>query len=174
MTIDWGVVFGLTGLAVGSLSLVYARTQSIHAKRQADAAHLATTLQVQREMSERVYKARMDLMQNPAIAKLYYEAMPDLAATITEQGGLGSVMTIRNAIDGLQDMYFLRKRSIVETYHWRLWTTAFSVVARVPLTRAVYDNAVAREAFDPEFAEFLRPIFDGKPLADPKPANWRR
>lgn len=47
MSVDWGVVFGLTGVAVGSLSLLYARTQAIHARRQADAANLATTLQLQ-------------------------------------------------------------------------------------------------------------------------------
>lgn len=30
MSVDWGVVFGLAGLAVGLGSIVYARTQSIH------------------------------------------------------------------------------------------------------------------------------------------------
>ena len=50
----------------------------------------------------------------------------------------------------LQDVYFLRKRKILEEYHWR-------------------KNAVARNALDPEFAAYLRPFIDGRPLTDPKP-----
>jgi hypothetical protein len=41
-------------------------------------------------------------------------------------------------------------------------------ISRMPLTRSIYDNAVSRGALDAQFAAFLRPIFDGKTLADPK------
>jgi hypothetical protein len=54
-------------MAVGMLSLVYARTQALHARRQADAAHLATTLEVQQAMAERMYQARLNLTSNPGI-----------------------------------------------------------------------------------------------------------
>lgn len=169
MTVDWGIVFGLTGVAVGSVSLLYARTQAIHARRQADAANLATTLQLQREMSDRIFQHRMALIHDPLIAKIYYENIPNLPETTREDGHtLESLVTIRNAMDGLQDMYFLRKRGIVEKYHWRHWTAAFSVVARAPIARMVYDNGIARDVWDPEFVKFLEPLFDGKPLADPR------
>jgi hypothetical protein len=169
VTVDWGVVFGLTGVAVGLFSLVYARTQAINARRQADAAHMATALQLQREMSDRVFQHRMALIRDPIVAKLYYENIPGLVEALSDgTAALESLVTIRNAIDGLQDVYFLRKRGIIEEYHWRSWASAFNVIARVPMFRLVYENAVARNALDPEFATYLRPLLDGTPLADPK------
>ncbi|HXW52081.1 MAG TPA: hypothetical protein VEJ41_08830 [Candidatus Acidoferrales bacterium] len=166
---DWAVVFGVTGFCVGLLSLVYARTQALHARRQADAAYMATALQLQREMSDRIFQHRMALIRDPAIAKMYYENVPGLSEAL--QGGkttVESVVTIRNAIDGLQDVYFLRKRGIVEEYHWRHWASAFNVIGRVPMFHLVYENAVARNALDPEFAAYLHPLVEGKPLTDPK------
>jgi hypothetical protein len=169
MTVDWGVVFGLAGVAVGSLSLIYARTQAIHARRQADAAHLATTLQLQREMSDRIFQHRAALIRDPSVAKAYYEAVPHFAKLLDEGTvGIEGITLTRNAIDGLQDVYFLRKRGIVEEYHWRAWATAFAVLARTPVMRIVYDAAVARDALDPEFAAYFAPLLDGHPLPDPK------
>jgi len=77
-------------------------------------------------------------------------------------------MFIRNMIDGLQDMYFLRKRAIVDDHHWRNWTAMFLPLAQMPLTRQIYDNAVARKAVDAEFAAFVQRVFDGRPLGDPR------
>lgn len=169
MSVDWGVVFGLTGVAVGCGSLLYARTMAIHARRQADAAYLGTTLALQREMSDRIYQHRAALIRDPAVAKAYYEAVPDFAKLLDEGTvGIEGITTVRNAIDGLQDVYFLRKRGIIEEYHWRSWASAFAVLACTPVMRIVYDTAVARNALDPEFVAFFRPLFDGTPLADPK------
>jgi hypothetical protein len=130
MTVDWGVVFGLSGLGVGLLS--------------------------------------MDLMNVPTMRKMYYEAVPNLPPVLLDEDGNSTFVILRNAIDGLQDMYFLRKRGIVEDYQWRNWMTAFTVLGRLEATRAVYDNAVSRSALDPEFLAFLAPLFDGRQLADPK------
>lgn len=168
MTVDWGVVFGLTGVAVGSLSLIYARTQAIHARRQADAANLATTLQLQREMSDRIFLHRMALVEDPIVSKVYYKALPHLPDGPADGTVLSSLVTMRNAIDGLQDMYFLRKRGVVEKYHWRHWASVFSTISHAPIMRLVYDHGVEHGVWEPEFAEFLLPVFDGQPLADPK------
>jgi hypothetical protein len=149
---------------------VYARTHALHARRQADAANTATTLQLQREMSERIFQHRMALIRDPGVAKMYYENVPGLSEALEDgKTTLESVITIRNAIDGLQDIYFLRKRQIVEEYHWRHWASAFNVIGRVPTFHLVYENAVARNAPDPEFAAYLRPLVDGRPLTDPRP-----
>lgn len=168
MNVDWGIVFGLTGVAVGSISLVYARTQAIHARRQADAANLATTLQLQREMSDRIFLHRMALVEDPIVSKVYYKALPTLADGPADGAVLSSLVTMRNAIDGLQDMYFLRKRGVVEKYHWRHWTSVFNTISHAPTMRLVYDHGIEHDVWDPEFVEFLRPVFDGQPLSDPK------
>ncbi|MEO6836518.1 MAG: hypothetical protein ABI231_11530, partial [Candidatus Tumulicola sp.] len=60
------------------------------------------------------------------------------------------------------------KAAIVRDHHWRSWVAAFGPVARMPLARRIFDNAVSREALDPEFTAFLGPIFEGRPLSDPK------
>ena len=168
LTIDWGVVFGLTGFAVGLGSLVYARTQAINARRQADAANLASTLQAQQEMTDRIHRARMDLMQDAIIGKMYLDAIPQLKEHLPPDASLQAVINVRNTIDGLQDVFFLRKRAIVEDHHWRAWIAHFVPISRLAITRPIFDSAVARGALHPEFAAFLRPIFDGETLADPK------
>ena len=165
---DLGIVFGVTGMTVGLLSLVYARTQAVHAKRQADASQLATALELQRAMAERIYQARMDLVTNPEVAREYAESNPHVRDICAGDGTLTGFAIVRNAIDGLQDIYFLRKQGIVQDHQWKNWTTSFVPIARMPLTRSIYDNAVARDALDARFAAFLLPVFDGKTLGDPK------
>lgn len=165
---DLGIVFGATGMMVGLLSLVYARTLAENARRQADAAQLATALELQRAMAERIYQARMDLVTNPEVAKEYVESNPHLQEIYGNHGTLAAVAIIRNAIDGLQDIYFLRKQGIVQDHQWKNWTSSFVPIARMPLTRSIYDNAVARGALDARFAALLLPVFDGETLGDPK------
>lgn len=84
---------------------------------------------------------------------------------------LKSMMFVRNGIDGLQDIYFLRKRSLVDNHHWRNWVSAFVPVARMPIARAIFENAVARQALDPEFETFFRQLLDGQPVNDPAPSK---
>lgn len=165
---DWGVVFGLGGMTVGLLSLVYARTQALNARRQADASHLASTLEVQRAMADRIYQVRMDLARSPEAAELYLDANPALREAFADGTSLESAVIIRNMLDGLQDMYFLRKQSIVGDHHWQNWVAALGPVARISLARKIFDNAVEREAIDPEFAAFVQPLFEGGALLDPK------
>jgi hypothetical protein len=152
LNLDWGVVFGLTGVGVGLISLVYARTQAINARRQADAAHLSGTLQAQQEMTDRIHRARMDLIQDPTVFEAYLDAIPDLKRLLPPGTSLQAVVNVRNSIDGLQDMYFLRKRSIAEDHHWLAWTAHFIPISRLSIARPI----------------FLRPVFDGQPPADPK------
>jgi len=155
-------------MAVGMLSLVYARTQALHVRRQADAANLAATLEVQQAMADRMYQARLGLTSNPGIMALYLDANPEMRELYPDVASVETTVVVRNIIDTLQDMYFLRKTAIVGDHFWRNWMASFGPVARMPITRAVFDNAVKRAAIDPEFASFLQPIFESQPLEDPK------
>ena len=155
-------------MGVGVVSLVYARTQAVHVRRQADAAHLSGTLAVQRDMTDRVTQARLDMIGDANFMAQYLEANPGLHEVFHDQAMLRTATVMRNLIDGFQDIYFLRKRGIVEDHHWRNWSTAFVPLAHIATMRVVYDNAVRRGAIDPEFARFMEPLFDDRPLADPK------
>ena len=158
-------------MAVGMLSLVYARTQALHSRRQADAAHLATTLEVQQAMADRMYQARMSLIRNPGTMAMYLQANPEMRELYPDVASVESAVVVRNIIDDLQDIYFMRKAAIVGDHFWRNWMASFVPIARMPITRAIFDNAVKRAAIEPEFVSFLRPIFESQPLVDPKPKS---
>ncbi len=164
---DLGVVFGLSGIAVGLVSLVYARTQALNATRQADAAHRAATMEIQNAMLQRINDVRSQLLNSPAVLKEYLDANPGMRELYHDPEYLRSAMFVRNGIDNLQDIYFLRKQSLVDDHHWRSWASSFVPIARMPLTRRVFDNAVSRQALAPEFEIFLKSILDGEPAADP-------
>lgn len=164
---DLGIVFGLSGIGVGIISLVYARTQALHVKRQADAAHRATTMEIQNAMMQRIYDMRAQLANSPAALKEYLSVNPDMGELYHDPEYLKSIIFVRNGIDGLQDIYFLRKASLVDNHHWRNWLSAFVPVVRMPVVRAIFENAVARQALDPEFEGFFRQLLDGQPVSDP-------
>ena len=101
---DLGVVFGLSGMAVGLVSLVYARTQAINAKRQADSAHRAATLEIQNAVSQRISDVRLQLVNSSVAMKEYLDANPAMRELYHDPEYLKSTMVVRNAIDGLQDV----------------------------------------------------------------------
>lgn len=164
---DLGVAFGLSGMAIGFASLLYARTQALNVRRQADVAHRAATVEIQNAMLQRLYDMRAQLVNSPVALKEYFDANPAMHELYHDAEYLKSTIFVRNGIDGLQDVYFLRKQFLVDDHHWRSWVTAFVPIARMPLTRAVFDNAASRQALEPEFKEFLSSILDGQPAADP-------
>jgi hypothetical protein len=166
---DLGVVFGLCGMGVGIVSLVYARTQALHIKRQADAAHRAATMEIQNAMVERIYDMRTQLANSPIALKEYFDANPMIRELYHDPEYLKSVIVVRNGIDGLQDIYFLRKQSLVDNHHWRNWVSAFSPIVRMPITREVFENAVSRQALDPEFEVFFRQLLEEQATTDPAP-----
>jgi hypothetical protein len=49
---DLGLVFGLVGFVTAVLSALYARAQAVEARRQAEAAHLAAAIELNRSMNE--------------------------------------------------------------------------------------------------------------------------
>jgi hypothetical protein len=57
---------------------------------------------------------------------------------------------------------------IVGDHFWRNWMASFVPVARMPIARAVFDNAVKRAAVEQEFASFLQPFFESQAPVDPK------
>lgn len=168
---DLGIVFGLSGICVGIVSLVYTRSQALHVKRQADAAHRAVTMEIQNAMVQRIYDMRAQLANSPVALKEYLSVNPTMGELYHDPEYLKSMMFVRNGIDGLQDIYFLRKRSLVDNHHWRNWVSAFVPVARMPIARAIFENAVARQALDPEFEAFFRRLLDEQPVNDPAPSK---
>ena len=168
---DLGIIFGLSGMAVGVLSLAYARTQAVHIRRQADAANQATTIEIQNAMMDRLFEIRNQLMNSPIAIEEYLKANPGLRELYHDPEYLKSTIMVRNAIDALQDLYFLRKQSLMADHHWRNWMAAFGAITRMPLTRAIFENGVSRDSFEPEFVAFFRQLLDGGTVPDPAPTK---
>jgi hypothetical protein len=165
---DLGLIFGLVGFVTAVLSALYARAQAVEARRQAEAAHLAAAIELNRSMNEHMLQARMGIIRSPLLMREYVAVNPALAAIYGDQEKAEAFIHLRNFLDGFQDMYFLRKQGILLDHQWRQWKAALAPAARMPTFKVIYENAVQRQAVEPEFAAFVQPLFEGKELGDPK------
>lgn len=165
--IDYGVVFGVVGVLVALASATYARAQATATRRQADAeAHLAR-VEVNRALADRVRHVRSLLLTHPEVAEEYLQSNPGIAAAFAGAGGLASVVVLRDLLDSMQEVYFLRVEHIVSDHDWRLWVTSLVPFTRMPSFRGVYENARGRGALEPPFDAFMSHFFEGRLPADP-------
>jgi hypothetical protein len=164
---DLGTIFGLLGFVTAVLSAIYSRTQAVEARRQAEAAHASMAVDLSRSLNEQMLQSREGLVTNALLAREYLEANPVIAAMCPNPAALEAFVTVRNVIDTLQDMYFLRKEGVASSHQWRHWTSPLVPIARMPTFRTAFENAARGKAIDPEFAEWIAPLLDGKVPGDP-------
>lgn len=165
--VDYGILFGSVGIVVALASATYARAQATATRRQADAeAHLAR-VEVSRALGDRVRHVRALLLANPDATKEYLESNPALAAAFAEAGGMNAVVLLRDLLDYMQEVFFLREERIVSDHDWRLWATSMVPFTRMPSFRRVFENARARGALEPRFVQFMDAFFAGRLPDDP-------
>lgn len=171
---ELGTVFGLAGLLVALVSLVYVRTQAAASRaqalasaQQAQIAQRVAALDLCMRLNERTLDIRRELLASPAVQQAYLRANPALAAVFADVGGLDVVITLRSMLDSLQDIFLLRKEGIVNDAYWRNYIGAFEAYARMPEMRRLFDNSVERSLFEPEFRDFCAAFFQQTTPADP-------
>src|SRR6266511_6133602 len=77
-------------------------------------------------------------------------------------GGLDNFIAVREAMDTMQDVYFLRKDGVVTDQYWHVWTnTFFRFYAKMPTFLRVFDFAAEEGLLHPEFVGFYRGTLDG-------------
>lgn len=104
--------------------------------------------------------------------KEWRETQPSFGEIFDACGGLDNFIAVREAMDTMQDVYFLRKDGVVTDQYWHVWTnTFFRFYARMPTFLRVFDFAVAEGLLHPEFADFYRVSIDGGALPDPAVAE---
>ncbi|HVN43200.1 MAG TPA: hypothetical protein VMT50_10480 [Steroidobacteraceae bacterium] len=181
MALDLGTLFGVAGLVVALISLVYVRTQAAASRVQAEAAReqleLArrlAALDVSMRLSERTFDIRRDLLDSPVVQEQYYQGNPGLREIFEGAGGMGAVLTMRKMLDTFQEIYLLRQEGVVTDAHWRNWIAAFRPFTRMTAMRALFENAKSRGIYAGEFQTLVHDIFEGRDPQDPAPALGRR
>ncbi len=168
---DLGLVFGFLGFVTAVLSAIYSRSQALEARRQAEAAHAGTTVELSRALNEQMLQSRATLIANDSLVSEYLESNPTIAKMCPDPAALRSFMAVRGVIDTLQEMYFLRKNGVATSHQWRHWTTPLVPLARMRTFRLAFENAERGGAIDPEFAAWSRPLLEGQVPPDPYAAR---
>ena len=171
----YGVVLGGAGCVASAASAVYFRSQARAAHRQADearrqseSADRLTLMHSNLEMYARFRETRNQFLNFPNLQREWRETQPRFAEMFDACGGLENFIAVREAMDTMQDVYFLRKDGSVTDQYWHVWTnTFFRFYAKMPTFLRVFEFAAEEGLLHSEFATFFRGVIDGTPLADP-------
>jgi hypothetical protein len=171
---DTGTVFGLAGLVVALVSLVYVRTQAAASRMQAEASAEQTritrriaALEASLRLEDRAFELRREMGDHPAFLEAYFRANPQLQQVIERAGGFQTAMMIRRMIDTTQDIHVLRREGVITDEHWRTWIAAFPPWTKMAEFQVVFDSAVARGIYDGAFVDFCRAVARGETPSDP-------
>jgi hypothetical protein len=171
----FGVVLGGAGCVASAASAVYFRSQARAAHRQADEARRQSEsadrlalMHSNLEMYARFRETRNQFLQFPNLQREWRETQPRFAEMFDACGGLENFIAVREAMDTMQDVYFLRKDGSVTDQYWHVWTnTFFRFYAKMPTFLRVFEFAAEEGLLHLEFVTFFRGAIDGTALADP-------
>jgi len=132
-----------------------ARRQAVQTVQAAELlANSAVSARV-REMRARNLRSNRDL---PASIK----------AVIEQVGGPEAYSLMLDSVDTAQEIYSLRKRSMVSEESWRLWMDdQMMLIARSPSFKIVFHRAARAGALRPDFVQAYQAVFEGHALDDP-------
>jgi hypothetical protein len=180
--VDYGIILGLAGIAVGGLSLAYARTQAAsssaqaeaalrqaeEARRQTEGATRLAVLESNSGMVQRWANVRRDIFGNPTILADLKEAHPRISEGFEGAGGVDAYIILGRVMDTFQDVYFNREAGVVTDHYWHFWTHSwFAFCAKIPTFKRTFEFRAKEGYMHPAFVEFYEPIFEGKALGDP-------
>lgn len=171
---DLGTIFGVGGLIVALISLVYVRTQTVASRAQAMTgaeqmriAQRVAALDVSMRLADRTALIRREMLEMPQLQESYFRANPALHQAFEGVGGMGAVVALRSMLDAMQDIYQFRKEGIINDAHWLNYLGGFLPYTRMPELRLLFDNAVQRGIYVEDFQLFCIALFDGREPIDP-------
>jgi hypothetical protein len=172
----FGVALGGAGCVASAASAVYFRSQARAAHRQAEearhqsqSADRLALMQSNLEMYARFRETRNQFLRFPNLQQEWRQTQPRFAEMFDACGGLDNFIAVREAMDTLQDVYFLRKDGSVTDQYWHVWTkTFFRFYAKIPTFLRVFDFAAEEGLLHPEFVAFFGGAIQGKALDDPR------
>jgi hypothetical protein len=171
----FGAVLGGAGCVTSAASALYFRSQARAAHRQAESARRTSENTDRLAMMEsnlgmyaRFRETRNQFLQFANLQQEWRETQPRFAEMFDACGGLDKFIAVREAMDTMQDVYFLRKDGCVTDQYWHVWTkTFFRFYSKMPTFLKVFEFAADEGLLHPEFASFYRAAIDGGRLPDP-------
>jgi len=171
----FGVVLGGAGCVASAASAVYFRSQARAAHRQADEARRQSEssdrlsiMESNLAMYARFRETRNQFLHFPNLQKEWRETQPRFNEMFDACGGLDNFIVVREAMDTLQDVYFLRKDGVVTDQYWHVWTgTFFRFYSKMPTFLKVFEFAAEEGLLHPGFVAFYRAAVEGGALSDP-------
>ena len=170
-----GVVLGGASLVASAASAIYFRSQARAAHRQAEearhqseSADRVALMQSNLQMYARFRETRNQFLHFDNLMHEWRETQPRFAEMFDACGGLDKFIAVREAMDTMQDVFFLRRDGVVTDQYWHVWTnTFFRFYAKMPTFVKVFEFAADEGLLHPDFVSFFRPAISDKPLADP-------
>ncbi len=164
MNIDAGILTGVTGAILATISLIYARSQA-HAQR-----HQVEEMQRQTEETRRAqhFETSHALMKDAIEARQAWamnfrkEWAPPIIGTPLEQtlslleGNWDVLFRLRAYVEQLQEMFFARKADLVADDHWRAMHWLVRSFFAPEIDRTIFKGFVEMGWVTPEFAKFGR------------------
>jgi hypothetical protein len=145
-----------------------AHKQAEEARHQSENADRLALLHSNLEMYSRFRETRNQFLHFPNLQKEWRETQPRFAEMFDACGGLDNFIAVREAMDTMQDVYFLRKDACVTDQYWHVWTnTFFRFYAKMPTFLKVFEFAADEGLLHPEFVTFYLPATRGESLDDP-------
>ena len=171
----YGVVLGGAGCVASAASAVYFRSQARAAHRQAEearhqseSADRLALMQSNLEMYARFRDTRNQFLHFPNLQQEWRDTQPRFSEMFDACGGLDKFIAVREAMDTMQDVFFLRKDGCVTDQYWHVWTkTFFRFYAKMPTFLRVFEFAAEEGLLHPDFVVFYRGAVEGRALADP-------
>jgi hypothetical protein len=109
---------------------VYFRSQARAAHRQSEVADRVALMESNLQMYSRFRETRNQFLQFPTLQREWRETQPGFSEIFDASGGLDQFIAVLEAMDGMQDVYFLRKDGVVTDQYWHVWTNTFFRVLR--------------------------------------------
>jgi hypothetical protein len=174
-----GVVLGGASLIATVACAFYFRSQARaahlqaeEARRQSESADRVALMESNLQMYARFRDTRNQFLHFDNLQREWRETQPRFAEMFDACGGLDSFIAVREAMDTMQDVYFLRRDGVVTDQYWHVWTrTFFRFYAKMPTFLKVFEFAADEGLLHPDFVTFFRQAIGDKPLTDPATAE---
>jgi hypothetical protein len=175
MNMDVGILTGIAGAILATISLIYARSQ-VHAQRLQVEEMQRQTDQLRRaqhfETSHTLMKDAIEARQAWATHFKSEWAPPIIRPSLERclkllDGRWEVLFRVRTYVEQLQEMFFARKADLVADDHWRAMHWLIRGFFGPEIDRDIFETFTEMNWVTPEFAEFGREFMASGIWKDP-------